>query len=659
MSRALDMCCRGLAILLLVLIITLFTGILDHTGGLSSRAMQPWGSEAFTIQPLFPGWVDLFYGRGDSNARPTASDLQLFEDGRLLGPPHSTHAEITAKGGGRYSHWNDYLVFSASDGSDPRINGRHYSFVVPPVPWRLLLLPGLLLAGLVCWRQRRGLVDGLPEIRWAAPFVASGMHLVTRWHRAICYAASLGVAVYIVATYTFGAPSIPVITPDSGAYWAGYSARTIGYPAFLWAVVGAFGSLRAVVLAQLVLFVISVFAVQTAIERVTRSSVIALATAIGLLVLGESLTYAIALMPESTFTSLLLLHAAAAGHAFARPSRLAFLGMAVTAILAVAIRPVGYFLFGGILFLLLFWSSARKRVFLWLLCPAVVLFTAYSVSDRALRTGDSAGVGAYDLFTHISAIYQPPPNLSPALIAATQGPVLKSYQDARRHAASWIDRQMLEQNSCDRINDEVCGRMGSCVTADAAPALFRLSFYTIMHHPFGYLKIVLENLFVWYKNMILASQPDVGPNLMSDYKYQWPAIEDFLSRYDHRPAKLPLEGIEKDWVLTQPSALLLAFAVSPDWQSVVKIVFIAVGIFAAIVFVLGYANPSEIFVAYIAALTGGGALLVSLTYVFLMRFAIPLDPLVLIIAIIGTWVALVRCAAAMRRIGPFERSTAV
>jgi len=643
MGRAVDMCCRALPGVLLVVITALCTGILDHTGWMPPSTMQPWGGKAFTIQPSLPGWTDIFYGGGDSNGRPTASGLRLFEDGRQLGPAHSIHAEIAAKGGGRYSDWNNYLVFSASDSSDPRVNGRRYTFAVPPVLWRLLLPMGLLLAVSICWRQRRGLTDGLPEIRWAAPFVVRGMHLAARWRRAICYAASLGVAAYVVATYAYGAPPIPVITPDSGAYWEGSSARTIGYPAFLWAVVGAFGSLRVVVLAQLILFIISVFLVQTAIERVTHSSMLAAVTAIALLVLGESLTYAIALMTESTFTSLLLLHVAAAGHAFARPSWLAFLGMAATAVLAVAIRPVGYFLFGGIVFLLLFWSRQRKAVFFWLLCPAVVLLTAYFVSDRALRAGDSGGVGAYDLFTHISAIYQPPPNLSPALVAATQGPVLKSYQDARRHAVSWRDRQIIEQNSCNPINDEVCGRLESCITARAAAALFHLSFYTIMHHPFGYLKIVLENLFGWFENMILASQPDVGTNLASDYKYQWPAIEDFLSRYDHRPAKLSPESIENDWTLTRPSAPLLAFAVPSGWQTLIKIVFVAIGIFSVIVFVLGHASSSEILVAYVAALTAGGALLVSLTYVFLLRFAMPLDPLVLITAIVGTWVALVRC----------------
>jgi hypothetical protein len=497
----------------------------------------------------------------------------------------------------------------------------------------------------------RGLAEGLPEIRWAAPFVV-------RWRRAICYGASLGAAAYIFATYAYGAPPIPLITPDSDAYWQGSLGRTIGYPAFLWAVTHFFGSFRAVVLAQLVLFIISVFAVQTAIERLTHSSVLAAITAISLLVLGNSHTYAIAVMTESTFTSLLLLHVAAAGYAFARPSRLAFLGMAATAVLAAAIRPVGYVLFGGILFLLLFWSRERKAVFFWLLCPAVVLFAVYSVSDPAFRRADRSSIAAYNLFTHISAVYEPPPNLSQALIAATQGPVLKSYQDARLHAASWIDRQLLEQNSCNPIIDEVCGRLGGCYTAPAAAALFHLFFYTITHHPLGYLKIILENMFVWYENMILASQPDVGTNLVSEYKYQWPSIEKFFSRYDHTPVKLSLEIIEKEWTLTQPSAPVLTFAVPPEWQSVTKIVFVAVGIFATIVFILGYASPCEIFVAYVTALTVGGALLVSLTYVFLLRFAIPLDPLVLITTIVGAWTALVRCAALIPRIRHFAPETA-
>src|ERR1700730_2078962 len=53
-----------------------------------------------------------------------ASNLKLRENGLLLGPAHSQHADIRSHGGGRFSHWNDVLYFSTSDGTDPRANGR-------------------------------------------------------------------------------------------------------------------------------------------------------------------------------------------------------------------------------------------------------------------------------------------------------------------------------------------------------------------------------------------------------------------------------------------------------------------------------------------------------------------------------------------------------
>lgn len=56
------------------------------------------------------------------------SGLRLYEDGKVLGLPHSLHDDIRQTGGGRYSHWNEYVYFSASDNSDPRTNGRTYSY---------------------------------------------------------------------------------------------------------------------------------------------------------------------------------------------------------------------------------------------------------------------------------------------------------------------------------------------------------------------------------------------------------------------------------------------------------------------------------------------------------------------------------------------------
>lgn len=71
--------------------------------------------------------------------------LMLLEDGRELGPVCPMHRTIREVGGGLYSHWSDQLIFSTSDGSDPRSNGRQYSLVDPAYLTAASHDPGLLL----------------------------------------------------------------------------------------------------------------------------------------------------------------------------------------------------------------------------------------------------------------------------------------------------------------------------------------------------------------------------------------------------------------------------------------------------------------------------------------------------------------------------------
>jgi hypothetical protein len=72
-----------------------------------------------------------FAAAGDAAARGTGSPVVLLEDTLPLGPAHSLHDDIRRKGAGRYSHWGVGLYFSSSDNSDPRANGRAYSWGVP------------------------------------------------------------------------------------------------------------------------------------------------------------------------------------------------------------------------------------------------------------------------------------------------------------------------------------------------------------------------------------------------------------------------------------------------------------------------------------------------------------------------------------------------
>jgi hypothetical protein len=72
----------------------------------------------------------------DSVTAPTQSPFLLFENGRALGPPHSSHVDIATLGNGRFSHWTAAgFIFSSSDGTNPQSNGRTYWAVrIDPEP---------------------------------------------------------------------------------------------------------------------------------------------------------------------------------------------------------------------------------------------------------------------------------------------------------------------------------------------------------------------------------------------------------------------------------------------------------------------------------------------------------------------------------------------
>ncbi len=76
----------------------------------------------------------------DNNRR---SSIEIYEDERRVGPPHSAHADVTKMGQGRYSHWRTngaFFVFSSSDNSDPQTNGRAY-WAVKPIGESALIFP--------------------------------------------------------------------------------------------------------------------------------------------------------------------------------------------------------------------------------------------------------------------------------------------------------------------------------------------------------------------------------------------------------------------------------------------------------------------------------------------------------------------------------------
>lgn len=88
------------------------------------RATQDSGY-AWTVQ------LPQLEASGDNADHPQRSRLVVLEDGRPLGPAHTTHDIIRNEGGGAFSHWNGSLYFSTSDHTDPTSNGREYVAMIP------------------------------------------------------------------------------------------------------------------------------------------------------------------------------------------------------------------------------------------------------------------------------------------------------------------------------------------------------------------------------------------------------------------------------------------------------------------------------------------------------------------------------------------------
>jgi hypothetical protein len=191
--RLVECTIRILAVAIVALIAAGQAGWLTRTAMLAPAAIGPLKGNAFQIpmsEAWSPSWfVSLFYP-SDSMSEPAISSMQLTEGLRPLGPPHSFHQDIIEKGSGRFSNWNNWLVFSASDNSDPRTNGRAYSVADAPAASRIAAIPALLMLGLILVRLPMGRVSEMLEVAVAQKL----MRNIARAWLAALYLASWGVA---------------------------------------------------------------------------------------------------------------------------------------------------------------------------------------------------------------------------------------------------------------------------------------------------------------------------------------------------------------------------------------------------------------------------------------------------------------------------------
>jgi hypothetical protein len=121
----------GLAIVAASFFISLWT--MDYVSPLCPQGEAVALKGPFSKQGMFSYFAVAppLGGLSDTVDAPKRSPLLICENNRVLGPSHTQHGDIAAKGGGRFSHWGPGFYFSSSDNSDPNANGRNYWAVKP------------------------------------------------------------------------------------------------------------------------------------------------------------------------------------------------------------------------------------------------------------------------------------------------------------------------------------------------------------------------------------------------------------------------------------------------------------------------------------------------------------------------------------------------
>ena len=122
------------------------------------------------------------------------ASLLLLENGKAVGPRDDLHTNIREQGRGRFSRWDQQIYFSASDNSDPRTNGRHYTIHFEWIA-SLWCIAGLAFAMVLLYAATiETLLRRLEALHpaWLSAFVliiAAGFRFWIWWHN---YPATFG-----------------------------------------------------------------------------------------------------------------------------------------------------------------------------------------------------------------------------------------------------------------------------------------------------------------------------------------------------------------------------------------------------------------------------------------------------------------------------------
>ena len=504
---------------------------------LSPKNMAHHDGAAFRIRVA--GQVSWPWRRApDTISNLRRSRLILFEDGLPLGPPHQAHGEITSRGRGRYSHWNNFILFSASDNSDPRINGRHYYAIdhatlspsVGVLPWLALLIwtmPGARRVWICAQRS------------WLIRMVSSTYGVLERriGALAIFLISAIPVVVFANVIVLRHWPLPAALTPDTALYIGLNEVRSIGYPGFLRTVIALFGNLSVLVAIQLNLLLVSIVMLGWAVTRVVGRRLCGIAL---LLLQGLNpalLIWAEQVMTEGLFIPLLMAHAAFVLLLLTRPSRAIAALASVTLVAAIVVRPAAYSLLLNLPLLVLLLRVRQAGILAWVIIPAAALYLAAAGAHKAaLGTWQSQSFGGFTLLGKVALLIHGDVPGAPPLGEEIYRRIAVQVRDAetkrfptevRVYTANWYDPILYGDVlpvllDYVRHNDADASDTYGSVWRQMNSVAWSLAIRVIRQEPIGYLKLALSQYDGLWSITLMPSVP-IGKNYveMTDRSLQY------------------------------------------------------------------------------------------------------------------------------------------
>jgi len=443
-------------------------------------------------------------------------------------------------------------------------------------------------------------------------------------------------ALAIYLTYFLGLVNL---SPDTTTYYTWHPWIPLGYPLFLSAVEHTVG-LRWTGTIQVALLASAITLVGLAIERLTGRWMVGAFATVVLFFYTPIFSTEAGLLSESLYSPLLLANTGCAFLLMPGPSRAAAIGVAFTAVAAMFVRPAGYFMLLGPVFLLMVYRGQWRWMCAWLIAPLLIALLGMSAINFFVRGNGSQSQVGRPLFPHVAFLFEP------AFLPAEQREYAEAIDRAIaqrrieylasdnpvRYSANDFNRRL---DAMDAAVQQVCkSQTGKHCPFAVLDRLYVDAFLaTVRRKPVAYLSMVTDVLMeAWSPSTMLVP----GRRFNEEYRQTAtdPAQAALLRSY-----RLPLT-LEDITARLRPTPTFIERAVDfiDDWRIKLTLksrwLIFLVGAASALAAVLALVWSRFAALGYCGVLIHGSMLLVAATTAFIPRYALPIDPILLIAGVL-------------------------